>query len=166
MAHVTLTVTDIDLAAATYKVDFIASGTEIDDGQATAAYFTGFYMNTIVNTPEFMEGVVAFGRDLIDNITRENPDMPMTDNPAVMSIDLIDKDITTGRFGVTMSNTGGDPTGYSLPTTAQVVGTYMRYLLTDAAFRDSVWKFAEEYVAQNEQRQIGNPDAAPSSIAA
>ena len=166
MAHVTLTVTDIDLAAASYKVDFTASGAEIDDGQATAAYFTAFYMNTIVNTPEFIEGLIAFGRDMIDGLTRNNPDMPMTEDPAVMSIDLIDKDLASGRFGVTMSNTGGDPTGHSLPTTAQVVGTYMRYLLTDVSFRDAVWAFAEEYVAQNGQAVIGNPEAAPSSIAA
>jgi hypothetical protein len=166
MAFVTLTVTDIDLAAATYKVDFAASGTEIDDGQATAAYFTGFYLNTIVATQEFADGVVIFGRDLIENMTRENPDMPMTEELATMTISLTDKDITTGRYFTTLENEGGDPTGHSLPTSAQVVGTYMRYLVSDVGFRDAVWAFAEEYVAQNGTAQIANPDVAPSSIAA
>jgi hypothetical protein len=166
MAFVTLTVSDIDLAAATYKVDFAASGTEIDDGQATAAYFTAFYLNTIIATEDFANGVVAFGRDLIDSMTRDNPEMPMTETPAKMTISLTDKDLTTGRYNVTLDNEGGDPTGYSLPTTAQVVGTYMRYLLTDVDFRNAVWKFAEEYVAQNGSAKIANADSAPSTIAA
>jgi hypothetical protein len=166
MAHISLTVTDLDLAAGTYKVDFAASGTEIDDGQATAAYFTAFYLNTLINTPDFLNGLVAFGRDLIDGLTRSNPHMPMTDVPAKMTLVLIDKDISTGRFGVTLENEGGDPTGHSLPTTAQVVGSYMRFLTTDAEFRNAVWAFAEEYVQQHGEAKIANPDAAPSSMAA
>lgn len=165
MAHITLTVTDLDLASGTYKVDFNASGTEIDDGQATAAYFTAFYLNTQINQPEFIQGLVEYGQVLIGGLTRENPDMPMTEQPASMTIHLIDKDLTTGRFYTTLENEGGDPTGNSLPTTAQVVGSYMRYLITDMAFRDAVWAFAEQYVANN-NAAIGNPDAAPSTIAA
>lgn len=166
MAQVSLTVTDLDLAAGTYKVDFIAEGTEIDDGQATAAYFTGFYLNTIINTPDFMQGVGVFGRDLIDALTRDNPHRPMTERPATMKLVLVDKDITTGRFYTTLENSGGDESGESLPTTAQVVATYMRYLLTDMAFRDKVWTFAEEYVKNHGDAEIANKEQAPSSKAA
>lgn len=165
MAQVTLTVSDLDLAAGDYKVDFDATGTEIDDGQATAAYFTAFYLNTIVNTPAFVAGVSAFGRDLIDGLTRSG-DRPMTQVPATMVLTLTDKDLTTGRFAATIENEGGDPTGESLPTTAQVVGCYMRSLITDAEFRNSVWAFAGEYVANNTDAIIANNDYRPAEVAA
>lgn len=163
MAIVTLTVSDLDLDAGTYKVDFLAEGSEIDDGQATAAYFTGFYLNTLVNTPDFLAGAGRFGRDLIDALTRDMPDRPFSQSPAKMALTLVDKNLDTGRYNVTLQNEGGDPAGESLPTTAQVVGTYMRYLLSDMDFRDKVWAFADEYVAKNGSASIGNLDQRPAN---
>ena len=166
MANISLTVTDLDLDAGTYKVDFLAEGSEIDDGQATAAYFTAFYLNTLVNTPDFLAGVGEFGSNLINSLTRDNPNRSMTNKPARMKLLLIDKDVETGRFYTTLENSGGDPTGESLPTTAQVVGAYMRFLITDMTFQERVWAFAEEFVAKHEGASIPNTEHAPSSKAA
>lgn len=157
MAKVSLTVADLDLAAGTFHVGFKAEGNEIDDGQATAAYFTAFYLNTLVNTPDFTDGVIEFGQNLISAMTRDG-DRPATDNRAVMVITLEDKDLETGRYAVTLEGSGGDETGESLPTTAQVVGSYMRFLVGDALFRDRVWAFAEEFVANNGECYIANND--------
>lgn len=166
MANVSLTVTDLDLEAGTYKVDFLAEGSEIDDGQATAAYFTAFYLNTIINTPDFLAGVCEFGRELVNGLTRDDPNRPMTKKTAAMKLRLIDKDVETGRFYTTLENSGGDPTGESLPTTAQVVGAYMRFLITDMTFRERVWAFAEEFVANHEGASIPNTEHAPATKAA
>jgi hypothetical protein len=158
MAIVTLTVSDLDLAAGTYKVDFDAKGSELDDGRATAAYFTGFYMNTLINTPDFLNGCISFGQTMIEGLTRTKPDRPHSEEVAKMVVTLTDFDITTGRMGVTLEATGGDVTGESLPTTAQIVGTYIRYLTTDADFRAKVWEFADEFVANNADSTIENEE--------
>lgn len=158
MATVTLTVTDLDLAAGSYRVDFHADGNEIDDGRATAAYFTGFYLNTLVNTPDFLDGCITFGKELIEAVTRDAPDRPMTTDRATMRVVLEDKDLDTGRMSVTLEAEGGDMSGESLPTTAQIVGAYMRSLLTDAEFRAKVWAFADEFVANNGEAELTNPD--------
>lgn len=164
MAKIKLTVKDLDLAAGTFHVNFDAEGNEIDEGQATAAYFTGFYLNSLINTPDFTDGVIRYGTDLIDNLQRDGG-RPATDEPAVMVLTLEDKNLSTGRFAVTLEGAGGDETGESLPTTAQIVGGYMRYLLTDIEFRDAVWAFAEEFVANNTEAYIANNDQSSSEAA-
>ncbi len=156
MAIVTLTVTDLELASGTYKVDFHATGNEIDDGRAIAAYLTGFYMNTLVNTPDFLNGCIEFGRAMIEGLTRSKPDRPHSTELAKMVVTLTDQDLETGRMGINLEAMGGDLTGESLPTTAQIIGTYMRYLLTDMDFRAKVWEFADEFVANNSEAVIEN----------
>jgi hypothetical protein len=162
MSIITLTVRDTDLAAGSYEVDFAAVGNEIDDGRATAAYFTAFYLHTIVNTPDFLEGTRDFGSRLIEGMIRNGP-RPMTENPAAMILTLADKDLNTGRFTVTLMSEGGDPTGESLPTTAQVVGAYMRFLMSDMDFRNACWAFAEEFVANHEGSSLVQGTDAPAN---
>ena len=165
MSQIIITVSDTDLDAGTFKVDLVAQGTEIDDGQATAAYFTAFYLNSIVNTPDFTAGVIAFGKDVINGMTRDNPNRPQSAQPASMILTLTDQDLDTGRYSTTIESKGGDVAGESLPTTAQIVGAYMRYLLTDMAFRDKVWAFADEFVANHEGTVIANDDMRASEVA-
>lgn len=166
MARITLTVQDLDLEAGTYMVNFRAEGTEIDDGQATAAYFTGFYLNTLVNTPDFLDGARQFGQDLINRLTEDHPLMPETQATAKMLLTLSDADLATGRYHVTLDAEGGDMSGNSLPTTAQVIGIYMRSLLADAEFRERVWAFAEEFAANHEGCAIVNDDERSNDRAA
>lgn len=158
MSKVTLTVADLNLEEGTFQVDLRAEGTELDDGQATAAYFTAFYLNSLVNTPDFSAGVANFGNELINAMTRNNPERPHTERKAKMVLTLTDKDLNTGRYSTTLESEGGDPTGESLPTTAQIVGSYMRFLLSDMSFRDKVWAFADEFVANHTGTTIANND--------
>lgn len=163
MATVSLIVTDLDLTEGTYKVDFAAQGSEIDEGKATAAYFTGFYLHTLLQTPDFLAGVGSFGRQLIDAMSRER-DRSATFVPAVMTLTLEDADLKTGRYTATLTGSGGDESGESLPTPAQIIAGYMRYLVSDMAFRNACWAFAEEYVANNKGAMITNLDQGPLSV--
>ena len=65
MATVMITVSDLSIAEDTFKVDFNATGEELGQGHATAAYFVGYYLHSLVNTPEFTTGVADYGRELI-----------------------------------------------------------------------------------------------------
>lgn len=162
MAVVSLIITDADLDAGTYKVDFAAQGNELDDGQATAAYFTGFYLYTLVNTPDFLAGLTSYGLRLMDDMKAKGHPLNTTE-PATMTLTLEDEDIVKGRFTPYLETSGGDETGESLPTPAQVVGSYMRFLVTDLNFREKCWAFAEEFAANNDGR-VSNPDYAPAFV--
>lgn len=148
MAVVTLTVTDVDLDDGTYKVDFRASENQIDDGVATAAYFTGFYLYTILNTEDFRQGVLQYGENVINHL-REVGVEDTTVVPAVMFLTLTDDDLISGRFSADLTGKGGDESGFSLPTPAQIIGGYMRSLINDMTFRQQCWAFAEEFAANN-----------------
>lgn len=167
MAHMTITVSDTDLAAAGYKIDFAATGTEIDDGQATAAYFTGFFLYSVLETDEFEQGLRIFGRDLIDQLDRDCPGLDASETPMTMKIHLVDEDLETGRCSVRVENASEAEVSQKLPTTAQVVAGYIRFLLTDMAFREASWAFAEEYVKNKQEgAYIGNPESAPTNLVA
>lgn len=148
MAVITLTVTDVDLDEGTYKVDFKASENQIDDGIATAAYFTGFYLYTILSGEEFRQGVLQFGETVMESLREQGVEMN-TAEPATAYLTLTDDDLMTGRYTPVLTGKGGDETGNSLPTPAQIVGGYMRYLLNDHTFRQQCWAFAEEFATNN-----------------
>lgn len=165
MSKITLTISDIDLGKDTYRIDYRAEGSLIDEGTATAAYFVGYYLYTLVNTPTFLEGAGAYGKQVIDGMVEAGYNhAPML--PAKMVLVLEDEDIATGRYKPTLEMLEGDHTGESLPTTAQIVGAYMRSLVNEASFQLACWKFAEEYTATNDGCEIVNIEQAPNADAA
>lgn len=168
MAVITLIVADRDLEEGTFTVDFKVTPTSLDDGRATAAQFTGLYLQSLVNTPEFTAGVENFGHQLVEAM-QEDQVREQTKVPATMTLTLTDKDLNSGRYAVGLASSGGDESGEMLPTTAQIVGGYMRALLNKSEFRDACWAFAEEFAANHKAAKTpasipSNDDAA--SIAA
>jgi hypothetical protein len=154
----------MDLDSGTYTVDFDAEGAQIDQGIATAAYFTGFYLYNIVEDDEFLNGVIAFSQTIMQNM-EENTESPCLSPtaPVVARLTLEDKDLNTGRFVPTLEFMGGDPDGEHLPTTAQCIGLYMRSLMNDTDFQCACWDFAEQLVAANDDAQIINSDQGPAT---
>ncbi len=165
MATVLITVSDLSIAEDTFKVDFKATGAELELGHATAAYFVGYYLHSLVNTPDFTKGVAEYGRELIDAMTEKgNPAAPF--EPATVVLTLEDADVNTGRFDANITFHGGDPKGEHLPSIAQIVGTYMRSLISSAEFQLACWKFADAFVSEYDGRHIANLEFAPDEIRA
>ena len=169
MAVVNIIVADRNLDEGTFTVDFKVTETPLDDGRATAAYFTGFYLQSLVNTPEFTAGVEGFGRQLVSGM-QEDGLREQTKVAATMTLTLTDKELSTGRYTVGLASSGGDESGEMLPTTAQIVGGYMRALLNKSEFRDACWAFAEEFAANHKAGKtpasIPNNDDGAATIAA
>ncbi len=165
MATVMITVSDLSIAEDTFKVDFNATGEELGQGHATAAYFVGYYLHSLVNTPEFTNGVADYGRELIAAMN-EKGSFPAPMRPATVTLTLEDVDLDTGRFDANIAYHGGDPKGEHLPSIAQIVGTYMRNLISSAEFQLACWKFADEFVAEHSGRHIANLDFAPDDVRA
>ena len=165
MSKITLTISDLDLGEDTYHVGFLAEGSLIEEGHATAAYFVGYYLHTLVSDPDFLKDVGAYGKALIDGMVAAGHNLaPML--PAKCVLILEDEDLNTGRYKPSFEMHGGDPKGQRLPTTAQIMGSYMRALINDAKFQLACWKFAEDYVAANDACEIVNIEQAPSDDAA
>lgn len=164
MSVVTITVSDVDVLDSTYKVDFATAGSLLDDGQATAAMFTAYYLQTILNTVEFRADCKQYGDNLVASMKAQYPDMLNTTVPAKMIVTLEDADLGKGSYRSGLQSEGGDPTGHSLPTAAQIVGAYITSLLYDMNFRMNMWSFAKEYVAKNEGASLGNPDQRPITL--
>lgn len=163
MAKITITVTDINLADNTYKVDFDAEGSEIDQGQATAAYFTGYYLHTLADENDFANAVATFGRTLVQNMTNDDAEsFPAPDKLASVSLILEDADLSTGRYKPSLEFHGGNPAGENLPSAAQVVAVYMRNLLNSMDFQKSCWAFAETMIRDNDMAHIANSEYGPA----
>ncbi len=164
MATVLITVSDLSIAEDTFKVDFHAAGVDLEQG-APASYFVGYYLHSLVNTPDFTKGVIEYGRDLIAAMN-EQGSFPAPMRPATVTLTLEDVDLDTGRFDANIAYHGGDPKGEHLPSIAQIVGTYMRNLISSAEFQLACWKFADEFVAEHSGRHIANLDFAPDDVRA
>ena len=160
MTVITLTVADHDLVEGTYRVDFHAEGSQIDEGYATAAYFTGFYLHTLVNTPDFLAGASECGKQLFA-AAAEAGVMHYGTEKARAVITISDVDTDTGQMSFTLDGEGGDLSGQTLPTPAQIIGIYMRSLLSDMNFQVACWAFAEEFTANNGSAQITNLGSKP-----
>ncbi|ARK07442.1 hypothetical protein LAV_00042 [Sphingobium phage Lacusarx] len=65
MAIVTITLTDIDLDSGSYQAALDVKDHKIDDGQATAAHFTGHYIYQMIHTPEFRDSVLKYAEALV-----------------------------------------------------------------------------------------------------
>lgn len=162
MSKITLTVSDIDLSEDTYRVDFHAEGARLEDGEATAAYFVGYYLHELVSDPKVLKAIGAYGRNIVEGMVKDGHDLaPMVEAKVVITIE--DEDLNTGRYTPNLVMFGGDPEGKRLPTTAQIVGTYLRSLLDTADFQLACWKFAEAFVAEHDGRTITNIEQAPSN---
>lgn len=163
MSKITITIQDLDLETGTYSVDFDAEGAQIDQGIATAAYFTGYYLYTLVENDGFIDGVVKFSQEIVQNM-EENTDSPCLSatEPVVARLTLVDKDINTGRYVPNLEFMGGDPDGEHLPTTAQCIGLYMRNLMSDTDFQHACWDFAEKLAADTDGAVIVNAEHAPA----
>lgn len=163
MAKITITVSDLEVSDDTYRVDFAAEGSQIEEGRATAAYFTGYYLHSLVNTPDFINGVIAFGRRLIEGMEQDGHVAAHPTIPSQVVLTLQDKDLNTGRYVPTIDILGGDRDGNDAPTSAQVIGLYMRSLLSDAKFRRDCWEFAEQMVRDNDMARIPNAEFSPTN---
>ena len=164
MATVTITITDLDLVAEDFNVDFLATGNEIDNGQATAAYFTGYFMYGLVNTPEFTAGVAAFGRELCDRLNKQGVvDLPKMKSTVVLTME--DVDLNTGQFKPTLEIHSGEPHGERLPSIAEIVGVHMRNLLNKPEFVAQVWDYAKEYSRTHDNCVVANLDHAADKAA-
>lgn len=160
MAIITLKFSDTDVSGGNWRMDITTAGNELDDGQATAAYFTAFYLNSVMNTPDFMAGLAAFGQTVVSGLTEVHGDLPMATMPGSAVITLTDRDLSTGRFATVMEMDGPE-LETALPTMAQMVGAYVRSLIANQAFMQNVWDFAENYVLANPSGEIANRDSRP-----
>ncbi len=161
MSKVTLTITDTDLNAGEFKIDFNAEGSEIDEGIATAAYFTAYYLYTISGTEKLVNDVAAMAQEITRLMDMET-DTPVLSpsKPAKAFLVLEDINTETGQYEPTLTFSGGHPDGDRLPSAAVVVGVHMRNLLNSAAFQTECWEFAKTY-AENNGGTITNPNSAP-----
>lgn len=166
MTKITITVHDEDLKDNSYRVDFLAEGSQIEQGRATAAYFTGFYLHSLVSEEAFIRGAAEFGKQLVNSMMdSEGRSFPMPDEPATVRLFLEDTDLNKGRYQTNMEMLGGDPTGESLPTSAQVIALHMRNLLNNAEFHQACWGFAEEMIRDNDEAALVNPEFHPTTVA-
>jgi hypothetical protein len=161
MTVITLTVTDHSLEEGTYRVDFHAEGSQIDEGRATAAYFTGFYLHTLINTPDFLAGASECGKQLFA-AGAEAGVMHYGTEKAKAILTITDVDTDTGQMSFSLEGEGGDLSGKTLPTPAQIIGVYMRSLLSDMNFQVACWAFAEEFIASH-GAEITNRDSKPAA---
>ena len=164
MSTITITVTDIDLDTGEYQVDFKAEGFHINEGIATAAYVTGHYLYKQVNTPEFLNGVSEFSQRLVINLDdKAGKPLPSATEKSTTILILDDIDPNTGEYRPLIKFLGGHPEGDHLPSSAVVVGVYMRWLLHDMAFQSKVWEYAEQLAAKSDGGYIMNADYAPNN---
>lgn len=165
MAKISIAVTDLDLGADTYRVDFNAVGTELEEGHATSAYFVGYFLHTLISDAGFLKDVGSYGKGLVEAMQAEgNNLMPM--EGATMVLTLEDEDINTGRYKANLEMTAGDSSGTRLPTTAQIMAAYMRSLIATADFQLACWEFAKAFVSEHDGRHIVNIEQAPDETAA
>lgn len=165
MSVVTISITDVNLEEGTFNTRFdVKEETAVDGGRAAAAYFTGYYLHSLVGSEEFTAGVADFGRQLVEAMLEDNAEAVQTATPATMFLTLTDKDIKTGRFTVNLTCEGGDKTGEMLPTTAQIVGAYMRALLSKADFRAAVNDYAVWITEQHKAGKTANRGDSPAFL--
>lgn len=165
MAEITITIEDIDLSKNTFSTSFDAKDSLLDDGQATAAYFTGFFLHSLVSEPDFAKGVTDYGHILFEAMQESGP-LPMADTGAKMTLTLTDENLETGQYMTRLTGSRDEnDMGEYLPSTAEVVGSYMTALLYKTEFRDRVWEFAEELVQKNKSAVIANSDNRPDKPA-
>lgn len=166
MTKVLITITDTNLDTGEYRIDFAAEGSEIDDGRATAAYLTGYFLYTLSDTADFIESVGKMAAAIGDSMTA-NSEAPILSptKPSVAYLTLEDADTKTGRYDADISFSGGHPEGDRLPSSAIAMGVFMRNLLASADFQVACWQFAERFVAEHaaEGAEIANPDQSPLS---
>lgn len=162
MSKVTITITDTDVNSGEFKVDFHAQGSEIDEGVATAAYFTAYYLYTQAASERTITGVSALANEIgrLMDKDSETPVLSPT-KPARAFLVLEDVNPDTGQFQCDLTFDGGHPEGDRLPTAAVVVGLYMRNLLGSLSFQMECWEFAEK-LAEEKGATIANPQSAPS----
>lgn len=166
MSVVTITVADVDLAKKTYTVSFSVEDSRIDDGQMTAAAVTGLYVQTIYRNEDVTADIKRFGDDLVDAMKSMGVEEPTT-NLAKAYIQIEDKDLQTGRIAHDLRFDGGcGEAGDKLPTSANIVGTYIYKMLHDMTFRTQVWQFANDLVRENAEigASLGNPDESPITL--
>lgn len=163
MAKITIIVQDLDLDSGTYAVNFEAEGSEIDEGVATAAYFTGYYLYTLIEDEKFIADLIDFADVFIKNMEKyaDEPCLSATE-PVVARLTLVDKDLNTGRYEPKLEWVGHDPDGKLLPTTAQCMSLYMRSLLQSIDFQNDCWEFARNLVAENDSAVLTNAEHAPA----
>lgn len=162
MSKVRIMIEDIDLNSGEYRIDFSAEGSEIDDGVATAAYMTAYFLYTISDTQEFINSVGAFAEQ-ITTLMIENHDGPIlsAEKPAKVFLTLEDADLTTGRYDASIEFEGGHPEGDRAPSSALAMGVFMRSLLTEANFHIACWEFAKQF-ADEHGAVISNISHAPA----
>jgi hypothetical protein len=163
MSIVSVIVSDLNMTTGDFDLNFSVSNDAISDGRATAAYFTAFYVSTLIHQPEFIAAASMYG-DALKAAMQEDGPRPETLFPAEVTINLTDRDLAAGTYSITTSVEGGDPTRESLPTAAQIVAGYIRSLLHRVDFRDACWAFAEEFVQNNTGASIGNNDSSPANL--
>lgn len=157
MATITLRISDEDLTDEGFKVDFIAEGDEINEGQATAAYFTGYYLHTLINEPSFTEMAIEYGREIVGVMLDESGNsLPLPSVPAVAELVLTDEDINTGRYAAGVSFVDGDATGTTQPTSAMVIAMFMRSLIGRMDFIEDCHNFARDFIADRDGASIAN----------
>lgn len=161
MSKVTLTITDTDLGAGEFKIDFNAEGNEINEGIATAAYFTAYYLYTQVNTEKMVNDVAALAQQIRQMMDEETSTPALSPSaPAKAFLVLEDVNTQTGQYDADLTFSGGHPDGDRLPSAAVVVGLHLRNLLGSIDFQKECWEFANNFAEQN-GGAVTNPESAP-----
>lgn len=164
MAVIKIIVEDENMDEGTYRMSFEAKGPEIEQGRATAAYFTGFYMNLHHALPGFKLGCSEYRNKLMGAMASSGITKPTTKRATcVLTLTDDEENVGSGRYYPVLASEGGDPKGESLPTEAQIVGSYMRSLLNSQEFAKAVWDFADEFVKNHADGSIENANSAPSN---
>lgn len=146
MSIATIIFEDIDQASGKFNVNVNVE--DVTDGFASAAHITAMFISNAVQTPEFAEGVAAYGQ--AKGFALRNTD------PQRIILTLSDVDLDAGSFGASVEESENAIIDGSV-TAAYISAMFVRDAMASVEFRMACTEFAYSLTVGRDDVTVNEP---------
>lgn len=146
MCVATITFEDLDQVKGQFRVNTDVKETSEDF--ASAAHVTAMFISKAVDTPQFMEGVCAYGHAKGWSMRRELP--------TTITLTLTDVDLEAGSFDLVVTEEP-DAIYENSVTAAYMAACFVKDAMHSNEFRMAVTEFAYDLIAGSPGASVNEP---------